>query len=131
MTGRRAAAVFINALDKMGKTGAAGLGWSFYPERRTSKSESLDVRFFAQAGDPAILNLLGFFLDQFLLDIGAHFGERFCAAAMFILNLQDVIVAGVIDDVADSADRHVEGELFQRFGQSFAFDPPPVAAVVL
>ena len=59
--------------------------------------ERLDVGFLPQAGDPAFLNLLGFFLDQFLLDIGADFGERLRAAAVFILNLQNVIIAGVID----------------------------------
>ena len=70
-----------------------------------TRSERLDIGLSPQAGDPAFLNLLGFFLDQFLLDIGAHFGERFRAAAVFILNFQDVIIAGVIDDVADSARR--------------------------
>src|SRR6476619_6178784 len=91
----------------------------------------LDIGFLPKAGDPALLNLLGVFLEQFLLDIGVHFGERLRGAAVFILNLQDVIIAGVIDDVADSADGHVEGELFQRLRQSFALDPPPVTAVVL
>src|SRR6516225_1302347 len=93
-------------------------------------SEGLDVGFLPQAGEPTFLKLLGLFLDQFLLDIGAHFVERFCAAAVFILNLQDVIIAGVIDDVADSVDGHVEGELFQRLRQSFVFDPAPVAAII-
>src|SRR6516165_2106155 len=98
---------------------------------RANALERLDVGLLPKAGEPAFLNLLGFLLDQFLLDVGAHFVERFCAAAVFILNLQDVVIAGVIDDVADSADGHVKGELFQRLRQSFVFDPAPVAAVVL
>src|SRR5262245_42360789 len=93
--------------------------------------ERLDVSLCAEAGDPTILYASGFFLKQSFLDIGAHFRERLRSAAMFILNLQDVIIAGVIDDVADSADGHVEGELFQRLCQSFTLDPSPVAAVVL
>jgi len=39
------------------------------------KSELPDIRFLAEAGDPAFLNLLCFVLDQFLLDIGAGFGQ--------------------------------------------------------
>ena len=74
--------------------------------------------------------MLGFVLDQFFLDVASHFGQRFRAAAVFIFNLQNVIVAGVINDVADSAHRHVEGEFFQRLGQSLPFDPAPVATIV-
>src|SRR4030095_17025446 len=115
-------------LDQRRRSRLSGRGRE---EEERNALERLDVSFLPQAGDPALLNLLGFFLDQFLLDIGAHFRERLRAAAVFILNLQDVIIAGVIDNVADSADGHVEGELFQRFRQSFALDHPPVAAVVL
>src|SRR5215470_10097039 len=92
-----------------------------------SASELLDIGFLSQAGEPTFLNLLSLFLDQFFLDVGAHFIERLCAAAVFILKLQDVVIAGVIDDVADSSDRHVEGKFLQRLRQSFAFDPAPVA----
>ena len=71
-------------------------------EEERNALERLDVGFLPKAGDPALLNLLGFFLDQFLLDIGAHFRERLRAAAVFILDLQDIIIADVLDDVADS-----------------------------
>jgi hypothetical protein len=42
-------------------------------QRQTS--EGANVRFFAQAGDPAFLNLLCFVLNQFFLDIAFSFGE--------------------------------------------------------
>src|SRR5262245_49100662 len=77
-------------------------------EEERNALKRLDVSFLPQAGDPALLKLMGFFLHQFLLDVGAHFRERLCVTAVFILNLQDVIIAGVIDDVANSADGHVE-----------------------
>src|SRR4029077_16698142 len=117
-------------LDQQRRGRLRGSGRKEEEEERNAL-ERFDVSFLPQTGDPAILNLLGFFLDQSLLDIGTHFVERLRAASVFILNLQDVIITGVIDDVADSADGHVEGELFQRFRQSFALDPPPVATVVL
>src|SRR4030095_6441489 len=89
-----------------------------------------DISLLTETGDPAFLNLLRFVLDQLLLDVASCFGQRSGGAAAFVLHLQDVVIAGVIDDVADSADRHVEGELFQRPRESVASDPAPIAAVV-
>ena len=43
--------------------------------RHPYQSKRLDVGLFAQAGDPALLNLLRFLLDQFFLDISPHLGE--------------------------------------------------------
>src|SRR5580765_6173726 len=116
-------------LDQQRRGRLRGSGRKEEEEERNAL-ERFDVSFLPQTGDPAILNLLGFFLHQSLLDIGTHFVERFCVAAVFILNLHDVVIAGVIDDVADPANGHVEGELFQRLRQSFVLDPSPVAAVV-
>src|SRR5215471_2017676 len=45
-------------------------------EEERNTLERLDVSFLPQAGDPALLKLMGFFLQQFLLDVGAHFRER-------------------------------------------------------
>src|SRR5262249_33658815 len=94
--------------------------------KQPARSERLDVGFFSQAGEPAFLNLLGFVLDQLFLYVRADFGKRLRAAAVFIFDLQDVIIAGVIDDVTDSVDRHAESEFFQRLGQGLVFDPAPV-----
>ena len=44
-------------------------------EEERNASERLDVSFLPQAGDPALLNLLSFLLDQFFLDIRPHLGE--------------------------------------------------------
>src|SRR6266446_6985215 len=86
--------------------------------RAECASERLDVSLCAQAGDPAFLNTLCFLLKQFLLDIVPRFGKRTRSAAAFIFDFDNIIIAGEIDDVADSTDRHVEGELFKLGSQS-------------
>ena len=48
---------------------------AFGTARPVDQLKCLDVGFFAQAGDPAFLNLLRFLLDEFFLDISAHLGE--------------------------------------------------------
>src|SRR4029077_7985350 len=88
--------------------------------RAECASERLDVSLCAQAGDPAFLYTLCFFLKQFLLDVVPRFGERTRSAAMFIFDFDNIIIAGVIDDVADSADWHVECEFFELGSQSVA-----------
>src|SRR3989442_3774622 len=107
---------------RLGRRAAAGVKQT--PNANSDKSRTgrptpstqlkrLDVGFFAQAGDPALLNLLRFLLQQFFFNIGARLGERFRGAALFVFNFEDVIIPSVIDDVANSADWHVAGDLVQ------------------
>ena len=49
---------------------------------------------------------------------------------MFVLDLKDVIIAGIVDDVANSPDWHFESDVFERSRECFAFDPAPIAAQI-
>src|SRR5437870_6258752 len=49
---------------------------------------------------------------------------------MFIFDFENVIIAGILDDVADSPDRHIEGELFKWASQGVALYPAPISAIV-
>src|SRR5260370_9049241 len=93
-------------------------------------SECSDVSLGAQTGDPAFLQTLGFQLKQFFLDFGPSLRERSGLAATFILDLEDVVVAGVVDNVADSSDWNFESDVFERGGERFPFAPAPVAAQI-
>jgi hypothetical protein len=73
---------------------------------------------------------LRFQLDQFLLDFGPRFSEWSRYAAVLVLDLKDVIIAGVVDDGANSPEWHFESGVFERGCECFAFDPPPIAALI-
>src|SRR6266568_8676814 len=74
--------------------------------------------------------MLRFKLDQLFLDLGPNFSERARLAAAFLVDFEDVIIAGKFYDAANSSDWQIERDSFKRSGQRLAFDPPPVAALV-
>src|SRR5437762_13470343 len=93
-------------------------------------SECSDVSLGAQTGDPAFLQTLGFQLDQFFLDFGPSFRERPGDSALLVIDFENVVITGVIDNVADSSDWNFEGNVFERGRESFASDPAPIAAQI-
>ena len=74
--------------------------------------------------------MLRFQLDQLFLDLWPNFRERAGLAAAFLVDFEDVIIAGKFYDVAHSSDWQIERDFFQRRGQGLAFDPSPIAALV-
>src|SRR6266699_1565889 len=74
--------------------------------------------------------MLRFQLDQLFLDLWPNFSERTRRAAAFLVNFENVIIAGKFYDIANSSDWQIERDFFKRSGQGLAFDPSPIAALV-
>src|SRR5712691_9072757 len=74
--------------------------------------------------------MLGFELNQLFLDLWSNFCERARFAAAFLVDFEDVIIAGKFYDAANSSDWQIERDSFKRSGQGLAFDPSPIAALV-
>src|SRR5260370_9711159 len=77
-------------------------------------SVHLYVGFLAQTSQPAFLLGLGFFRDQFFLNLVPDFGEGACHAAAFSFDFENVIVAGQSDDVANLSGSQIKRDFLER-----------------
>src|SRR5437879_13257057 len=74
--------------------------------------------------------MLLFQCDQLCLDLWPNFSERARVAAAFLVDFEDVIIAGKFHDAANSSNWQIERDSFKRSGQGLAFYPSPIAALV-
>src|SRR5260370_27479938 len=109
---------------------ASGCALDRTSNRELRISECSDVSLGAQTGDPAFLQTLGFQLDQFFLDFGPSFRERSGVSTLLVFDFENVVIAGVIDNIADSSDWDFESNVFERVRECFASDPAPIAAQI-
>src|SRR6266404_1155947 len=97
-------------------------------QRSIRELKRTDESLGAQTGEPALLEILRLLLEQLLFDIRARLGHGLGRAAAFVFDLENVVVAVEVDNVANFSAPEIESDFLERPGQRLAFDPAPVAA---
>src|SRR5882762_8757584 len=98
------------------------------PNVQSEELKRADEGFGAQTDQPALLKILRLLLEQLLFDIRARLGHGLGRAAAFVFDLENVVVAVEVDNVANFSAPEFESDFLERPGQRLALDPAPVAA---